>query len=242
MPRLYICTIWKIFSFQVDLPGKERPSVTASPLRAPWLEQGLVAVVRLARPVRTVDNVRVGEVKDGVRVTVSGRDGVRRSCQVNSTTGGSHHLTCVSSRSCQVNNNLTCPADLTPGQPVYSRSGQLLALSVGEEGRVEPVLPHLDRIGAAVAADLAERYRAGDRQVLRCKRSEKMAIRFIMVRRKMCQIVMIVINILIVTIWHILSTPDNLSSPAIWLVMRRCRLTRTPPLLPTMSSRLLSSS
>ena len=76
---------------------------------------------------------------------------------------------------------LECPDAPEPGWPVSDARG--LVLGFTEAGhRIQSIRDQMRDIGDIIASDIAVRFQAGDSRLLKCRKSEKSSVEFLLVR------------------------------------------------------------
>ena len=68
-----------------------------------------------------------------------------------------------------------------PGWPVSGADDLVLGFTDAGE-RVHPIRDQVRDIGDSIASDIAVRFQAGDSRLLKCRKTEKSAIEFLLVR------------------------------------------------------------
>ena len=77
---------------------------------------------------------------------------------------------------------LQCTGDAPePGWPV-SDAGDLVLGFTDAGHRIQPIEDQMRDIGDSIASDIAVRFRDGDSRLLKCRKTEKSSIEFILVR------------------------------------------------------------
>ena len=76
---------------------------------------------------------------------------------------------------------LQCAHAPEPGWPVSDTRG--LVLGFTEAGpSIQPLRDQMEDIGDTIASDIAVRFQAGDSRLLKCRKSEKSSVEFLLVR------------------------------------------------------------
>ena len=140
---------------RVQLAG--RPGKTVQGGRLGWQHPRL-ALVGLARGLTGAGGLIIGEAKLGAPLVVQGEGG-----QVRCSLGGGGLLQCGPG------------TVLAPGSPVLGPQGHLVGL-VGSDLGLEALQLLMKALGQAVGGDLASRHRQGERGLLKCRKTESLAL------------------------------------------------------------------
>ena len=84
---------------------------------------------------------------------------------------------------CHLHNNLQLECSDPPvgtGWPVYQSNGNLLGFST-HNLKLEPIFDEMSIIGGLIAADFVKRFSNGEKRMFKCKRTETLALEFLLV-------------------------------------------------------------
>ena len=144
-------------SYKVELRQGKGYSRSAIPLQG----SSSVSVLSLDKPLPSVGGVIVDRVHSGsVRVALGQVD-----------------------IPCQLQNNLQLECSNPPvgiGWPVFQSNGHLLGFSTNNL-KLEPIFDEMSVIGDLIAADFVKRFSNGEKRMFKCKRTETLALEFLLV-------------------------------------------------------------
>ena len=147
--------------FKVELRQGKGYSRSAKPLQISKSELTSVTVFSLAQPIPSGGGLTVGSLKTGPVRVAKGQVDVP----------------------CQLQNYVQLVCKNPPGGsgwPVFASNGHLLGF-FAHNLKLEPIKDQMSIIGDIIAADFAKRYSDGDKRILKCKRTETLAVEFILV-------------------------------------------------------------
>ena len=144
---------------RVQLAG--RPGKTVQGVRLGWQHPSLV-LVGLARGLTGAAGVVIGEAQLGAPLVVQ-REGGQARCSL----GGGGLLQCGPG------------TVLAPGSPVLGPQGHLVGL-VGPDLSLEALQSVMKALGQAIGGDLASRYREGEPGLLKCRKTESLALELLL--------------------------------------------------------------